>query len=114
MVCSFCETAGHNVRSCKLLKAAIALFIANKGASIAESQFTDAVLSGACIAVDCVTGGVASCIAFMYSAYNTARDTLDLASFTQMSKREQAKQLKTFFGEEAASEPIEDEGWGFW
>jgi hypothetical protein len=61
------------------------------------------------LALDTVTFGMASAAAVCYSAYKTASASLDLATFNSLSKKEQAKKLKPFFGQEAASACIEDE-----
>ena len=108
MVCS-CDTHGHNVRTCKLLKGAIGLFITHRGATIAQSDFSSMLAAAAGLALDTVTFGMASAAAVCYSAYKTASASLDLATFNSLSKKEQAKKLKPFFGQEAASACIEDE-----
>jgi hypothetical protein len=109
MVCSFCDTEGHNVRTCKLLKGAIGLFITHKGATIAQSDWSGMLAQAAGLALDTVTFGMASAAAAAYNAYKTASASLDLYQFNNLSMRERAKKLKPFFGQEAAKAAIEDE-----
>jgi hypothetical protein len=94
MVCSYCksdEPRPHNVRTCKYLQAAIAVFITYKGAKMQMNSFLEGCVA---FAADLVfTGGMATMATALYEAYTQCCDVIDIGSFLTKSKREQAKEL---------------------
>ena len=94
MVCSYCksdEPRPHNVRTCKYLQAAIAVFVGYKGTKMTMDSFKDACIS---FAADLVfTGGMATVATGLYEAYTKCCDSIEIGNFLRMSKRDQAKEL---------------------
>jgi hypothetical protein len=94
MVCSYCksdEPRPHNVRTCKYLQAAIAVFMSYKGAKMTMDSFLEGCVA---FAADLVfTGGMATVATGLYEAYTKCCDSIDIGGFLLKSKREQAKEL---------------------
>merc|ERR1719231_42915 len=98
MVCSFCKISqesvaggeNHNVRTCKLLKAAVGLFIANKGMQIYSTEESMKTAIGQAIG-DTLLPGLGTAMATIYEGYKTACRLIDIADFAGKTKREQAK-----------------------
>jgi hypothetical protein len=94
MVCSFCtsdEPRVHNVRTCKYLKAAIAVFIGYKGATMTLDSFQQACVG---VVADLVfTGGMATVATCLFEAYKNCVSVIDITSFLTLTKKNQAKEL---------------------
>jgi hypothetical protein len=97
MVCTFCSGdrlgghPNHNVRTCRYLKASVAVFVANKGQALAQDVFAEE-LAGCGLAL-VTTGPLGAFAAACYSAYSTASKMINLATFVSMSKKGQAEFL---------------------
>lgn len=90
MVCSFCKKDQHNVRSCKALKAATAVYTTKTFVSWTLDGFTDSVVAAG-IADLCGTGGLSLVITTIYEVGKLIISGVNLAQFLALTKAKQAK-----------------------